>query len=94
MLVGIPVLLEIRESADTANVVQRRGDDVPAIHGTRDRIIVDTVFGERVIIDIRIDNLSVIVFFVRSIGEIEVPAVVAEAVIVSILVFPSPVLRG
>ena len=94
VLVGIPMLFEIRESADAANVIQRRGDDVPTVHGTSDRIIVDTVFGERVIIDIRIDNLSVIVLFVRSIGEIEVPAVVAEAVIVSILVFPGPVLRG
>ena len=46
------------------------------------------------IIDIRIDNLSVIVLFVRSIGEIEVPAVVAEAVVIGVLVFPRPILCG
>ena len=90
VLVGIPMLLEIRESADAANVIQRRGDDVPTVHGTSDRIIVDTVFGERVIIDIRVDDLAVIVLFVRSIGEIEVPAVVAEAVIVGVLRFSRP----
>ena len=92
--IGIPMLFEIRESAYTTNIVQRRGDDIPTIHGTCDRIIADTVFGKRAIVDIRIDDFAVIVLLVRSTGEIEISAVMAETVIVSILILPCPVLRG
>lgn len=79
MPIGVPMLLEIRESADSSNVVQRRGDDVPAVHCARDRIVVDTVFGERVVVDIRVDDFAVIVFLMRGVGEIEIPAVMGRS---------------
>ena len=94
MLIGVPMLLKIRESADSSNVVQRCGDDVPAVHCARDCIVVDTVFGERVAVDIRVDDFAVIVFLMWGVGEIEIPAVMAEAIIVGVCVLPSPVLRG
>ncbi len=94
MLVGVPVLLEIRESADAAHVVQRRGDHIPAFHGLRDRIVSDAVFRDRAIVDVRIDDFAVIVLLMHGVGEIEIATVVAEAVVVGVFVLPRPILRG
>ena len=87
------MLLEIRKPADTTGVVKRRGDNVPAIYRFGDIHIVDTVFFNGLTIDIGVDDLAIVIFLMRSVGEIEVASVVAETVVVGVLIFPSPVLR-
>ena len=94
MPIRIPMLLEIRKPTNTTGVIKRRGDNVPSIYHFGDIAIVDTVFLNGLTVDIGIDDFAIVVFLMRGIGEIEVASVVAETVVVGILVFPSPVLRG
>lgn len=94
--VGIrrPVLLQAAESANAAHIVAWRGDDVPAVHSAGDGLIVQTVFGNRPLVDIGIDDLAVVVLPVLDVSEVEIAAVVTEAVIVGIRILPCPVLGG
>ena len=94
MPIRIPMLLEIRKPTNTTGVIKRRGDNVPSIYRFGDIAIVDAILFNGLTVDIGIDDFAIVVFLMRGIGEIEVASVVAETVVVGILVFPSPVLRG
>ena len=94
MPIRIPMLLEIRKPTNTTGVIKRRGDNVPSIYRFGDIAIVDAILFNGLTVDIGIDDFAIVVFLMRGIGEIELASVVAETVVVGILVFPSPVLRG
>lgn len=94
MPICIPMLFEIRETTNTTGVIKRRGDNIPAVYGLDNISIVDAVFLNGLTIDIGINDFTVVVFLMRSVGEIEVASVVTETVVVGVFVFPSPVLCG
>ena len=88
------MVLETDESIEFADIVHRRGDDIPAFHGLGDAVVVDAILGNGLRSDGGIHDFTVAVLPVGSIREIEVATVVAETVIVGIGVLPSPVLGG
>ena len=58
------------------------------------RSVVKPILRDGMGIDERVHDLAIVVFPMRSVGEIEVSAIVAKTIIIGIGVLPSPVLRG
>lgn len=59
-----------------------------------DVLVIQPVFLCRNGIDVVVHDFAVGIFLMRSVREVEVPTVMAEAVVVGLDALPSPVLRG
>ena len=79
---------------DYIQIAERCGDDVILFDHAGDVLIIQTVLLLSLGVDIIIHNFTKGIFLMRCFGEIKITAVMAEAVVVGIDVFPCPVLRG
>ena len=76
------------------NIVDGRGNDIPADHLALDGFIIQAIPPCSGLVDEVVHDFTVVVGLVGYVAEIEVATVVTESVVIGIDVFPSPILRS
>ena len=79
---------------DFLKIAEGCGDNIVLLDHFGDVGIVETIFSCGFRIDIVIHDFAIRILLMRGFGEIEVPAVMAETVVIGVDVLPCPVLRS
>ena len=79
---------------DLCEISKRGGDDIVLANYLLDVFIIEPIFFRGSGVDVVIHDFAVWILLVRSVGEIKIAAIMAEAVIIGIHILPRPILGG
>jgi len=79
---------------DLCEISKRGGDDIVLANYLLDVFIIEPIFFRGSGVDVVIHDFAVWILLVRSVGEIKIAAIMAEAVIIGIYILPRPILGG